>query len=89
MLKLAKNQANAKQQLEAELLLSYWIGHILENKQKNKCVCIHEIIWSVIMIMKNRSHRYDISGARSRHGQKYSKYKIVSLWWCLYVLSNT
>ena len=37
--KMAKNQANAKQ----GPLLSYWIGHILENKQKNKCVYIHEL----------------------------------------------
>ena len=41
------------------------IGHILENKQKNKCVCIHEIIGLTIMKMKmkmkNRSHRHDIN----------------------------
>ena len=65
-LKLAKNQANAKQHLEAVkqmlsntsrlnfcylkiihiLHLCYQrkiIGHI-KNKEKNKCVCIHEII---------------------------------------------
>ena len=55
------------------------IGHILKNKQKNKCVCIHEIIRLIIMKMKmkmkNRSHRYDINRPRSRHGHKYSKYK--------------
>ena len=27
------------------------------------------------MKIKNRSHRYYINGPRSRHGQKYSKYK--------------
>ena len=27
------------------------------------------------MKMKNRSHRYDISRIRSRHGHKYSKYE--------------
>ena len=27
------------------------------------------------MKMKNRSHRYDINRPRSRHGQKYGKYK--------------
>ena len=36
------------------------IGHILKNKQKNKCVCIHNIIRSITMKMKiiinNRSH---------------------------------
>ena len=26
--------------------------------------------------MKNRSHRYDINRPRSRHGHKYTKYKI-------------
>ena len=39
------------------------IGHILKNKQKNKCVCLHEIIRLIIMEMKmktkERSHRYD------------------------------
>ena len=39
------------------------IGHVLKNKQKNKCVCIHDIIRLIIlnmkMKMKNRSHRYD------------------------------
>ena len=37
------------------------IGHIPKNEQKNKCVCIHEIIRLIIMQMKmklkNRSHR--------------------------------
>ena len=36
------------------------IGHILKNKQKNKCVCIHEtkrlIKMKIKMKMKNRSH---------------------------------
>ena len=55
------------------------MGYILINKQKNKCVCIHEIIGLIIMKMKtkmkNRSHRYDINRPMSRHGHKYSKYK--------------
>ena len=55
------------------------IEHILKNKQKNKCVCIHEIIRLIIMKMKmkmkNRSYRYDMNKHRSRHGHKYSKYK--------------
>ena len=54
-LKLAKNQANAKQHPEAKLLsLENYshsssryhpkiIGHILKNKQKNKCACIYTI----------------------------------------------
>ena len=54
-------------------------GHILRNKQKKKCICIHDIIRLIIMKMKmkmgNRSHRYYINRPRSRHGHKYSKYK--------------
>ena len=60
---MAKILANAKQDPEAELLLfencSYssryhlkTIGHVLRNKQKKKCVCIHEIIRLIIMKMK-------------------------------------
>ena len=55
------------------------IGHILRNKQTNKCVCIHEIIRLIIMKRKmkmtNRSHRYNINRPRSRYGHKYSKCK--------------
>ena len=55
------------------------IRYVLKNKQKNKCVCIHEVIRLIIMKikmkMKNRSHRRDINRPRSRHGQKYSKSK--------------
>ena len=55
------------------------IGHILKIKQKNKCVCIHEIIQLIIMKMKmkmkNRSRRCDINRAWSRHEHKFSKYK--------------
>ena len=88
-LQLAKNQANAEQHPEAELLLFENFSHsssvlfsksnmaYSKNKQKNKCVCIHEIMRLIIMKlkmkMKNRSHRYDINRSRSRHGQKYSK----------------
>ena len=38
-------------------------GHILENKQKKKCVWIQEIMRLMIMKMKmkNRSHRYGIN----------------------------
>ena len=58
------------------------IQHILENKQKNKCVCIYEIIQSIIMKMimkmKNRSHRYDMNRFRSRHGQNIVSIKNVS-----------
>ena len=70
-LKLEKNQANAKQHLEAELLL-FEIIHILHSRYhlkivghilKNKYFCIHDIIRLIIMKMKikmkNKSHRYD------------------------------
>ena len=52
---------------------------MLKNKQKNNCVCIHEIMRVIIikmkLKMKNRSHRFDINRTRSRYGHKYSKYK--------------
>ena len=55
------------------------IVHILKNKQKNKPVCIHDIIQVTIMKMKmnmkNRSHRHDIIIPRYRCVHKYSKYK--------------
>ena len=55
------------------------IGHILQNTQKKKCVCIHEIIRLIIMKMKmkmkNRSRRYGINRPRGRHRHKCSKYK--------------
>ena len=68
-MKLAKNQANAKQHSEAELSLfenyshssstlssnhSKIIGHILKNKQNNKGVCIHEIIRLILMKKINK-----------------------------------
>ena len=55
------------------------IGNILKNKQKNMCTCIHEIKRSIIrkmkIKMKKRWHSCDINRPRSRHGQKYRKYK--------------
>ena len=73
-LKLAKNEARAKQHFETDLLLfenyahfsSYRpkiIGNFLKINQKNKCVCIHEIIGLIKMKMKmkNRSHRYTVN----------------------------
>ena len=64
-LKLAKNEANAKQHSEAELLLLLEIihilypryhlkiiGHILKNKQTAKYICLHEIIRLMIMKMQ-------------------------------------
>ena len=61
------------------------LGHILKKKEKNKCVCIHEIIRLTItkmkMKMKNRSHICDINighrknRPRSRHEHKCTEYK--------------
>ena len=69
------------------------IAHILKNKQKNKCVCIQEIIELIKikmkMKMKNRSHRYDVNRPRSKHKHKLSKQKLCLTIWCLYILSNT
>ena len=73
-MKLAKNQANAKQQPEAELLALENYSHTSstlltnnnmtdsKNKEMNMCGCIHEIIRLIIMKMKmkNRSPRYNI-----------------------------
>ena len=39
-------------QCTLRLIFSRIIGHILKSKQKNKYVCIHEIIWLIIMKMK-------------------------------------
>ena len=81
--KLAKNQAKARQHPEAKLLLIE--SHLLsssmlsfkttlrysKNVQKTS-VSFNEIIWLIIMKirvkMKNRSHRYDINGTRVKHG---------------------
>ena len=51
------------------------IGQILKNKQKHKCVRIHEITGLIIMKMKmkNRSHSYAINRTTPRHGGKYGK----------------
>ena len=74
-LKLVRNQANAKQHPELNffyLKIVYILHqgyypkmkvHILKNKEKNKCVCINEIIRLIIMKMKmktkKRLHGYD------------------------------
>ena len=66
-LKLAKNQSNVvKQRLNFCFLKIIHIlhpryhpkimGHILKNKQKNKCVCIHELTL-LIMKMKNENEK--------------------------------
>ena len=104
-LKLAKNQAK----LGSNLRLNFGylkiidilhpcchpkiIEHTLKNKQKNSCVCIHEIIPLIITKMKmrkkNGSHTYNINRPRSRPGHKYSKHKTCLSTICFYVLSNT
>ena len=82
-LKLAKNPENVKQHPEAErLTFAFFITLSVKknnrtyskNKQKNKCVCIHEIIRLIIMKMKmkmkKRCHRYGINRASFTHGHK-------------------
>ena len=53
------------------------IGHIPKNKQRNKCVCVDEIVRLIVMKMKvkRRSYKCDINRPRSWHGHKYSKNK--------------
>ena len=91
-LKLAKNQANAKQHPEAELLLfenssvsSFMLSSKINMRYSNKYAtnkfdCFDEIMWLVIMKlmlkMKYGSHRYDINRTRPRRGNKCSKYKM-------------
>ena len=74
-----KNQVNAKEHPEAELLLFQYyshsssrnhskiIGHIPKNKQRNKCVCVDEIVRLIVMKMKvkRRSYKCDINRPRS------------------------
>ena len=92
MLKLAKNQAKAKQQPQVEFWLfennspsSFRFSfkknrRFSKNVQENKCTCLDEVIWLMTMTMrlknKNRIHRYDINRSRPRHGRKYTKCKI-------------
>ena len=59
-----------------------------KKKKNNKCVCIHKIIWLIIvnrmMKIKNRSHRHDINSPMSRHIVNIRL--VLSV---LYILSNT
>ena len=83
-----------KQMLSNTLRLNFWhlkiigilhpryhltiTGHILKNKQKNKHLCIYEIMQLIIMkmktIMKIDSRKYGINRTRCKHRHKYSKY---------------
>ena len=91
-LKLAKNQAQANQHPEAEILL--FVNYSLSSSTlspknnrrhskkctKNKYVCLNEVIGLKIMKIRlnltNRSHRYDINRPRPKHGHKCTKYKM-------------
>ena len=91
-LKLAKNQAKAMQQPEAELLLfgNYSLSSSTlssKNKRryskectKSKYLCLNVIIWLMTITMrlklKYKSHRYDINRPRPRHGHKHTKYNM-------------
>ena len=91
-LKLTKNQANAKQHPEAELLLfeNYLSSLSMASSKtnmryskicaKSRCVCFNEIVWLIIQKVKvktkNRSHRYHINRTKSRHRYEYTEYKM-------------
>ena len=85
-MKLAKNQAKAKQHPVAEFLLfeNYPLSSsMLSSKNKRRYTkkkqetgaCFNEIVWLIItkmrLKMKNRSYRYNINRPRPRHGHKY------------------
>ena len=102
---MAKNQAKAKQHLEAELSLfeNYSLSSFMLSSKtnmsyskkyaKNKCVCVNEIVWSVIMKMalkmKNGSHRHETNRTRPRYGHKYTKYKMCLSMIMVCAISNT
>ena len=91
-LKLAKNQAKAKQNPEAELFQfdNYLFSSLMlltKNNKRfskkcilNKYVCLNELVWLMTMKMRLkiiiRSHRYDIKRPKLRHRDKYTKYKM-------------
>ena len=87
---------NAKEHPEAELFLFENYSHSSFtlssknnrtfrkiNKRANVSVFIRLLIKKMKMKMKNKSHRYDINRTRSKHGHKYSKYKM-----CLSVIMH-
>ena len=52
-------------------------GHILKNKQNNKCVCIHTINLNENEDeMENKEHRYDKNRPRSKYGQNIVNIKV-------------
>ena len=91
-LKLAKNQAKAKEYPETKLLLfeNHFISSSMlpfktnirysKKRVKNRCFCFNEIIWLIVMKMRlTMKNRYNINKTRSRHGQKCTKYKICTM----------
>ena len=89
-LKLAKNQAKAKQHPEAELLL-FENYSLLSSKLSSKnsrryskkyTKTSASVLMRLLMTMKmrlkmkNKSHIYNIIGGRPIHGLKYTKYKL-------------
>ena len=92
----------AKQHGEAKLLFEILLlpSSTLLSENNSRCskkyakikkyVCFNEIIWFNIMKvrqkMKNRSHRYEINRSRSRHGHKYTEYKMcLSMMMVIYI----
>ena len=92
------NWQKIKQMLSNTLRLNFCylkkiIGDILKNKQVGKrtsvSVFIRLIIMKMKMKMKNRLHRYDKIDLGLDMGTNIENIKIVSVWWCLSLLSNT
>ena len=100
-LKLAKNQANAKQHPVAELLLFENYSHssptlssknnriYSENISKRTGAPVFIRLIIIKMKTKNRWHRYDINLDLGLDMGTNIVNTSVSLWWCLHVLSNT
>ena len=78
---MAKNQPNAKQHPEAELLAIEKYSHSSPTLSSKTITQLYKfrIIQLIIMKMKMKTekviHRCDINRPSSRHGNKYSKYK--------------
>ena len=93
-LKLAKNQANAKQYPEVKLLLSenYSLSSSTLSSKNNRRYSKKCAKNKIRVKMKNWSHGYDINRPRLRHGHKYTKYKIclttMMVMWIKQQLSN-
>ena len=46
----------------------------------------NEAIFSLIITSSSKNNRLILKNKQNRHGYKFSKYKSVWVWWCLYIL---